>query len=162
MEQELSIKMEKLRKRVERIEDEYDKFEEWKQLLNELIQFKNQVQSTAIFSDNEEFKEIKSEDLKFLMISYYQAEVLQKFQENREGVLKMSLQFYNEFYKILEKYEYLNKDRITYYKKISQDIDEEGEEVKKPSFEELSKEREEKILAFKYKKVLSEKLKVIK
>jgi hypothetical protein len=160
MEDDLGIRLEKIRRRVEKLEDENDKQDEWKEILNQLNEIKTIVHSKSIFSENEEFKEIKSEDLKYLMISFYQAETLQKFHENRENILKITLQFYKEFYKILEKYDYLNKDRKDYYKKISEDLDEDGEEVKKPSFEELSKEREEKILAFKYKKILSEKLKV--
>lgn len=166
MEGELSIRIEKLRRRVENLEDEYDKHEEWKELLNESNEVKLKIYAAGVFSENEEFKEIKAEDIKYLLISYYQAEVIQKFSENRENILNLALQFYREFYNILNKYEYLTKDRKNYYKKISgikdkDDEDEEESENKNPSLDELSREREEKIMAFKYKKSLSDKLKVI-
>ena len=92
--------------------------------------------------------------------------MIQKFSDNREGILAIALQFYREFYNILEKYEYLNKERKEYYKKISgekdKDDEEEEGERKRPTMDELSKERDEKIMAFKYKKAISEKLKVNK
>jgi hypothetical protein len=164
MEGELSVRLEKLRRKVEKLEDEFDKQEEWKELLNESNEVKVKVYAAGVFSENEEFKEIKTEDLKYLLISYYQAEVIQKFSENRENILNLALQFYREFYNILNKYEYLTKDRKNYYKKISgeKDKDDEDDESEntKPSLEELSREREEKILAFRYKKSLSDKLKV--
>jgi len=166
MEGELSIRIEKLRRRVENLEDEYDKHEEWKELLNESNEVKLKIYAAGVFSENEEFKEIKAEDIKYLLISYYQAEVIQKFSENRENILNLALQFYREFYNILNKYEYLTKDRKNFYKKISgikdkDDEEEEESENKNPSLDELSREREEKIMAFRYKKSLSDKLKVI-
>ncbi len=164
MESDLSTRLERLRRRVENLEDEYDKQEDWKELLNSLNEVKIKAYAAGVFSENEEFKEIKTEDLKFLFISFYQAEVIQKFSDNREGILSIALQFYREFYNILEKYEYLNKERKDYYKKISgekdKDDEEEEGERKRPTMDELSKERDEKIMAFKYKKAISEKLKV--
>jgi len=160
MEDEINFKLENIRRKVEKLEDEFDKKEEWKHLLNELNFVKIKVYENGIFSENEEFNEIKNEDIKYLLISYYQGEVLQKFMENREGVLKMTLQFFSEFYNILVKYDYLTKERKEYYKKITQTKDEDEEEITKPTLEELSRVRDEKILAFKFKKSLSEKLKV--
>ena len=161
MEEQFSTRLEDLRRKVEKLEDEYDKQEEWKVLLNDLNEVKIKVYAAGVFSENEEFKEIKTEDIKYLLISFYQAEVIQKFSENRENILSHALQFYKEFYNILNKYEYLTKDRKIYYKKITKQGDDEEEGRGKPSLEEMSKEREEKILAFKYKKALSDKLKVI-
>lgn len=162
MEEELNFRTEKIRTRVEKIEDEFDKTEEWKDLLNELNEVKLKIFSSGVFSDNEEFKDIKTEDIKFLLISFYQAEVIQKFNENRDNILLLALQFYKEFYTILKKYEYLTKERILYYKKITGDFDDEDDKEgdRKPTMEDLSRERDEKIMAFKYKKALSDKLKV--
>jgi len=161
MEDDLNLRVEEIRKKVEKIEDEFDMTEEWKKLLNELNEVKLKVHAAGIFSENEEFKEIKTEDIKFLLIPFYQAEVIQKFMENRENIISHSLQFYKEFYNILEKYDYLTKDRKNYYKKLTRAKEEEDDEASsKPSVEEMSREREEKIMAFKYKKGLSEKLKV--
>lgn len=164
MEDDLQSQMEIIRKKVENLENEgIDKLDDWKRLLDDLNSLKVKIYAQAIFSENEEFKEIKAEDLKFLLLSFYQAEVIQKFMENREMILTFALKFYNEFFKLLEKYDYLSKDRIKYYRKITdQDDDQEETEKKdkKPTLDKLAKEREEKILAFKYKKALSEKLKV--
>jgi hypothetical protein len=164
MEDELNFNMEQIRKQIELIEDEgFEKIEEWKKRLDNLNSIKIRVHTSAIFSDNEEFKEIKTEDIKYLLISFYQAELIQKFMDNREMILNHAIKFYDEFYKILEKYEYLSKDRKDYYKKLIGQEDEEVENKNnKQSLEDLSKERENKILAFKYKKALSEKLKVRK
>jgi immunoglobulin-binding protein 1 len=163
MEEELNFRAEKIRSRIEKIEDEFDKIEEWKKLLDEINEVKLKIFGSGVFSENEEFKDIKTEDIKFLLISFYQAELIQKFNENRDNILLLSLQFYKEFYSILKKYEYLTKERILYYKKITGDFEEDDkEEDRKPTMEELSREREEKIMAFKYKKALSDKLKVKK
>jgi len=163
MEEDLNFRLEEIRKKVEKIEDEFDNTEEWKKLLNELNEVKLKVHAAGVFSENEEFKDIKTEDIKYLLISFYQAEVIQKFMENRENIISHSLQFYKEFYNILEKYEYLTKDRKNYYKKLTRGKEEEDEEgSSKPSIDEMSRERDEKIMAFKYKKGLSDKLKVNK
>jgi hypothetical protein len=162
MEDDLNFRMEKIRKEIEKLDDEgIEKTDDWKIRLDELNQLKLKVYSDAIFSENEEFKEIKTEDLKFLLIPFYQAEQIQKFMENREMILGHALNFYNEFYISLEKYDYLSKERKDYYKKLTNQVDEEVEgKFAKLSLEEMSKERDQKILAFKYKKALSEKLKV--
>jgi immunoglobulin-binding protein 1 len=160
MEEELNFKMEKIRKLVERYQNDVDdNIDLWKQTLNDLINIKKDVSQNGVFSENEEFNEIKTEDIKFLMIPYYQSELMQKFMENRENNLNFALKFYDEFYKFLEQCEYLDKDKITMYKILTKPSDED-EEPKKPSFEVMSKEREDKISKFKYKKLLSEKLKV--
>jgi len=166
MENELSINIEEVRKQIEKIEDEgVDKIEEWKKRLDLLNSIKIKIHVNQIFSENEEFKEIKPEDLKFLLVSFYQAEQILKFMENREMMLGHALKFYDEYFKLLEKYDYLSKDRKNYYKKLIGEDDDEIETKSSSqgqviSLEDLSKERDNKILAFKYKKALSEKLKV--
>jgi hypothetical protein len=164
MDDELNTKMEKMRKEYEGLEDEYiEKMEEWKKRLDNLNYLKIRVHNIGIFSENEEFNEIKTEDLKYLIIPFYQAELIQKFSENREMILGHSLKFYDEFFRCLQKYEYLNKDRVDFYKKLTSQVDDEIEKkTDKLSLEDMSKDRDNKILSFKYKKSLSEKLKVNK
>lgn len=164
MEDELNLFVEKIRKQMEKIEEEggteNDNGEIWKKTLNDLNDAKKKIYSLGKFSENEEFKELKTEDIKFLLISFYQAELIQRFMQNRENMLLHSLQFYKEFFSILKKYEYLTKERIKTYENLTKEEDEEEKLNKKPSFDEIAKEREEKIQLFKYKKNLSEKIKV--
>jgi hypothetical protein len=167
MEEELNFKMEKIRKEMEKYEDEGDsgKEEKWKQTFNNLNEVKKIVYSQGIFSENEDFKEIKTEDIKFLLIPFYQSELMQKFKENKESNLKFAIHFYEEFFKLLDGHEYFEKERKEQFKnlikKYKNENGEESTENKfKLSLEDMSKEREEKIKLFKYKKALSEKLKV--
>jgi hypothetical protein len=162
-EDELSIEMENLRKTMEKYEEDGGSLstEQFKNTFNEINEIKKRIFAQGIFSENEDFTEIKTESIKFMLISYYQSELMQKFMENRESTLNFALHFYDEFYKLLDKHNYLVKDRKDMYKKLTKKNEDEDESNKgKPSMEEMSKEREEKILAFKYKKILSEKLKV--
>ena len=90
---------------------------------------------------------------------------MQKFKENKESNLKFSIHFYEEFFKLLDGHEYFEKERKEQFKnlikKYKNENGEESTENKfKLSLEDMSKEREEKIKLFKYKKALSEKLKV--
>lgn len=161
MEESLNIRMENARRKVEKYEDTgYDKAleEEWKKIFNDLNEIKVEIYKNGIFSNNEEFKDIKTEDLKFLLVSYYQAEMIGKFNENRESIMSFALKFYEEFYKLLVKYDYLPKEKKEIYKRLTKK-DEENEN-KKHSFDEMAKERESKIQNYKYKKALSEKLQV--
>ena len=108
---ELSKLMEELRRHMENYEEDPSKREEeWKKTLDSLIQINNVVRSQGIFSENEQFSEIKPEDLKFLLIPYFQGELIQKFMENRDAKLELALRFYEEFYKRLNKYEYITKE----------------------------------------------------
>jgi immunoglobulin-binding protein 1 len=164
MEDDINVKLEKIRRKIEIYEESsYDKSneEDWKEILNYLNDLKKNVYSQGMFSDNEEFKDIITENIKFLLVPYYQGEMIQKFVENRESNLLYALKFYNEFYKLLEKYNYLTKERKEMYKNLTRESDdEENTKNSKQSFDELSKEREQKIQNFRYKKALSEKLKV--
>lgn len=165
MEEELNYKIEKLRRQVEEFEDESDveNLPKWKATFDELNSVKLKVHQLGIFSENEEFDEIKTEDLKYLLVAFYQAEILQKFMENRETSLKFALHFYSEFFKMLDKYDYLSREKKQAYKKLvkkEDDEEEKGAKKKMPSMEELNLERQQKIEGYRYKKNLSEKLKV--
>ena len=166
MEETLSKRIEKVRRKIEEYgEKGYDKKyeDDWKKLLNELNDIKLRIYKEKIFSDNEEFKDIKTEDIKFMLVAFYQSELIQKFMVNRKNILEFALKFYDEFYKLLKSYDYLSKDQIKKYEKITY-VPEEGQEPKKSpqqSFQEMSQNRNEKIEMYKYKKNLSEKLKKI-
>ena len=108
---ELNLKMEQVRKEMENYEEDPSKREdEWKKTLDSLIQINNDTKKDGVFADNEEFAEIKPEDIKYLLIPFYQGELIQRFMENRESKLDLALRFYDEFYKILNKYSYLAKE----------------------------------------------------
>ena len=164
--EELSKRMENVRRKMEEYgEKAYDKKyeDDWKKLLNELNDIKLKIYKEKIFSDNEEFKDIKTEDIKFMLVAFYQSELIQKFMVNRKNILDFALKFYDEFYKLLKSYDYLSKEQIKKYEKLTY-VPEEGEEPKKSqqqSFQEMSENRNEKIQMYKYKKNLSEKLKKI-
>ena len=166
MEETLANRIEKVRRKIEDYSQKgYDKKyeEDWKKLLNELNDIKIRVYKEKIFSDNEEFKDIKTEDIKFMLVAFYQSELIQKFMVNRKNILEFALKFYDEFYKLLKSYDYLSKEQIKKYEKMTH-VPEEGEETKKTpqqSFQEMSQNRTEKIEMYKYKKNLSEKLKKI-
>jgi hypothetical protein len=164
MDNEMNTQMEKLRRRFETLEEESEgKEDEIKNVFNGLNELFIKVREAKIFSDNEEFKDIKTEDIKYLLITYYQSELIQKFMENRLIRLEQGLKFYNEFYKILNMYSYLNKEQKDIYKSLTRDdIDQKDVDRMKIAFEQMALDRDEKIRLYKYKKALSEKLKVFK
>ena len=166
MEASLSQRLETVRRKMEDYEQKgYDKKyeEDWKKLLNELNDIKLKIYKAKIFSDNEEFKDIKTEDIKFMLVAFYQSELIQKFMANRKNILEFALKFYDEFYNLLQTYEYLSKEQVKKYKKLTHKDEEEENKKKTPqqSFEEMSQSRTEKIEMYKYKKNLSEKIKKI-
>jgi len=160
----MNTQMEKLRRKFENMENNSEsKEEDIKKLFNEFNSMFIKVREKQIFSNNEEFSEIKTEDIKYLIIPYYLSELIQKFTENREVRLEQGLKFYYEFFKILNMYTYLSKEQKQIYEKLTEKDEENGDNKKnnKLAFEQMSSEREEKIKNYKYKKTLSDKLKVI-
>lgn len=162
-----TLSIESIRKKYEEYEEKgYDVSyeEDWKVMLDNLNEIKKRVFQNKVFSDNEEFSDVKTEDIKYMLIAFYQAETIQKFQVSRKKLLRFALTFYNEFYKLLDSYNYLSKEQKAQYKVLTR-FNEEGEEEKnkhkKESIEQLSQERNNKIEMYKYKKALSEKLKKI-
>ena len=165
MENSNSIRIEQIRRKIEQYEENgYEKSyeEEWKGVFDALNEIKTYVDKEKIFSDNEEFSDIKTEDIKYMLISYYKSELVQKVQTNRKNMLNFGLTFYGEFYKLLKNYNYLSKEQIKYYESLTKpDEDEEEKKSKKPDMALLSMERQRKIEMYKYKKTLSEKIKKI-
>lgn len=163
MEESLGKRLEVIRRKYEEYSEKgYDKKyeDDWKKMLNELNDIKVLVFKEKLFSDNEEFKDVKTEDIKFMLIAFYQSEVIQKFMVNRKNILEFALKFYDEFYKLLKSYEYLSKEQIAKYEKMTKKNEENDEKKsEKQSFMEMSQNRTEKIEMYKYKKNLSLKLK---
>ena len=131
------VVLEKIRRKIESYEDKgYDKEYEsdWKQMLNELNMIKTNIYKEHMFSDNEEFKDVKTEDIKFMLVAYYQSELIQKFHINRKNVLQFALTFYNEFFKLLKNYEYVSKDQIKYYESMTKKDDDDDNKKNKRLF----------------------------
>ena len=100
MENSNSIRIEQIRRKIEQYEENgYEKSyeEEWKGVFDALNEIKTYVDKEKIFSDNEEFSDIKTEDIKYMLISYYKSELVQKVQTNRKNMLNFGLTFYGEF-----------------------------------------------------------------
>lgn len=144
-----------------------------------LVNIMKSVKENNYFSPNEQFSEINTENLRFLLVPFYQAELLFLLRDNRDKNLKIVLQFYDEYYKILKNYSFLTKeDREKYEAIYAEIIAAEGKgkensdnfdklnkkEVKKQTnlanFDKLSQSRDEKIQEFKYKKALIERIKL--
>lgn len=111
---ELNSRLEKIRHIFEEIQDGNLEEQDIKDTLDQLLKIFENVAKLGIFSINEEFNEINTEDLKFLLIPYYQAELIQRFNENRLDKLNFAYKFYEEFFKILDLYKYFSKEVIYY------------------------------------------------
>jgi hypothetical protein len=161
-----------VRRRLEKYEEEggpYDQ-EELKNMLNLCSKIMKEVYSNGLFSANEDFKEVKTEDIKYLLTPFYQSEILQKFIERRDSMLDLSLKFYDEFFKVLDNYGYFDKDKKKLFLILRNKEIEENQNIKvsdndvnsekKQSIELMSQNREQKIQAYKQKNALSERLKV--
>ena len=70
----------------------------------------------SIFSSNEEFSEIHTENIKLLMIPYYQAEVLLRIMENRDKNVQKGHVYYLEYLKLMNHYRLLDKAQVTQWK----------------------------------------------
>ena len=109
--EDLNIQMETVRIKIEVFEETYETDEEkFKAAIDELSLILKEVSRESKFSPNESFNDIKTEDIKFLLIPYFQGNLIMKFMENREVKLLIALKFYDEFYKILLAYQYLEKE----------------------------------------------------
>lgn len=161
-----------VRRKLEKYEEEggpYDQ-EELKNMLNLCSKIMKEVYSNGLFSANEDFKEVKTEDIKYLLTPFYQSEILQKFIERRDSMLDLSLKFYDEFFKVLDNYGYFDKDKKKLFLILRNKEIEENQNIKvsdndvnsekKQSIELMSQNREQKIQAYKQKNALSERLKV--
>lgn len=63
-----------------------------------------------MFSDNEEIKEIETDNIRLLLTPYYEADVLNRIMDNRLERVKLSQTFYLEYLKLMNHYGMLEKE----------------------------------------------------
>ena len=107
----------KLEKRVTGYEDflncEERHFRETLELFNQLVE---RIQSEMVFSSNEELSDIHTENIKLLMIPYYQAQVLMRLMEDRDESVKKGHTYFLEYLKLMNHYRLLDKGQVQLWK----------------------------------------------
>ncbi|KRX10975.1 hypothetical protein PPERSA_12099 [Pseudocohnilembus persalinus] len=63
----------------------------------------------GVFSPNEDYKEIQTQNLKYLLLPYYLGDVFGRIPENRKKSLEFSKLYLNEFLKLLDHYGVLSE-----------------------------------------------------
>lgn len=168
-----------LHKTIKRINQMTDNLESDKEKIKEqldiLIKIFQDVVNNSIFSPNESFEEILTENLRYLLVPFYQGEVLLLLQENREKNLSIVVRFYEEFFKVLQDYKFLDKTSVEQYNTLFNEIVEaenkgkensnnyekisqKQEKLSRPDMSKMTIEREAKIQEYKYKKSLLDKI----
>jgi hypothetical protein len=105
---ELLLKFHKLEKECIGFENYVNASEEnFVKTLEGLKALVSEIQSESIFSSNESLKELASENIKLLMVPYYEAETLFRIMDKREERVRMSHTFYLEYLKLCNHYELL-------------------------------------------------------
>ena len=97
---------------------EQEHFKETLEKLNKLVE---SIQKDSIFSSNETFSEIHTENIKLLMIPYYQAEILLRIMENREQNVQKGHVYYLEYLKLMNHYHLLDNAQITQWKTMNRE-----------------------------------------
>jgi len=100
----------------------------------------------AIFSPNEEFKEIPTENIKYILVPYYISSIFGRIQTNRKSNLMISKTYLDEFIKLANFYGLVTKEQRKNWKTRMENMNYE------PT-------REEKIQGFKENKELQTKMK---
>jgi len=113
-----------------------------------LKKVENSIIKHGLFSPNESASEIATENLKYLLLPFYLADIFGRIQENRKSNLSLQKTYYDEFIKLCNHYELVSKDQRKKWKTIYDDANYE------PS-------REDKIQGFKDKKELENQIKNI-
>ena len=90
--------------------------EHYLKTLDGLRSLVSDIQRQSIFSENEELKEIATENLKLLMAPYYEADVLFRIMDKRHERVKMSFMFYIEYLRMLNHYGVLTPDQVKTWK----------------------------------------------
>lgn len=156
--------------------------EKIKKLFDELAFYMKEVKSQCLFSGNEELDEIPSENLKYLNIPYFQAYLLGQLVDDRKSNLLLSINFLDEFFKVLFNYKIINKNDKEIFFNLINNIKESENKGKENSinYNTLSNKidnnintkennfnkylvltRDEKIKEYKDKKALIEKIKYL-
>jgi hypothetical protein len=100
----------------------------------------------GMFSPNEELKELPTENLKYLLVPFYLADILGKLMTDRRRNLALSKKYYDEFVKLCNHYELVTKEQRKQWKTIYDNA-------------EYEPSREDKIQSFKEKKELDYQIK---
>ena len=79
-----------------------------------------QIQKEALFSPNEELKDVATEHLKLLMVPYLEAEVLTRIMDNREERVRQAHTYYLEYLKLMRHYNLLEKHQVAKLKSFLQ------------------------------------------
>jgi hypothetical protein len=69
-----------------------------------------------VFSSNEELSDIHTENIKLLMIPYYQAQVLMRLMEDRDESVKKGHTYFLEYLKLMNHYRLLDKGQVQLWK----------------------------------------------
>jgi len=176
MESNLTTNYIKIQNKILSLKSSSDKLEkdEILQLYNSLSSIFKEVSSSNTFSLNEDFAEIQTENIKYMQIPYYQSVLIQSIDTTntyeRQKNLNISIQLYDEYYKLLKSYSFISKEENDIYKSLlesiyeSQQGDKEKEKEKtgkKGDLLKMTNEREEKIRIYKEKKELNDKIKYL-
>ena len=107
----------KLEKRIVGYDDflncEEAHFKETLEGLNTLVE---RIQNESVFSANEALSEIHTENIKLLMIPYYQANVLMRLMEDRDTHVRKGHTYYLEYLKLMNHYALLDKAQVQQWK----------------------------------------------
>lgn len=117
-----------------------------------------------MFSENESIKEIDTDNLRLLLIPFYEAEVNYLVMENRDKRVKLAQTIFIEYLKLMNHYELLEKDQkdqLKTYIRQAEGEDQPGTDVRNqqnqtygPSNFDHFANRNAKVEAFRKKKEL--------
>ncbi len=162
----------KLEKRVVGYDDYINCEEEhYKATLEGIDALVERIQHENVFSANEALSEVHTENLKLLMIPYYQANVLMRLMEDRDANVRKGHTYYLEYLKLMNHYHLLEKHQIQQWKSMHKDHadrtrikDENDPEDKETAqrhaaaFQKQNEDREAKIAAYRLKKQIEANL----
>ena len=115
------------------------------------------IQKENLFSPNEEISDIDPHHLKFLLLPYYQGETMFRFMEERKKRIISSKGFFDEFLKLMNHYDLVNKGAKQAWKASVN-----PEEVSGSPKLSAMEERALKIEEFKEKKLIEAKIEKLK
>jgi hypothetical protein len=112
----------KLEKRIVGYDDYINCEEEhYKETLEGMDALVERIQQENVFSHNEALSEVHTENLKLLMIPYYQANVLMRVMENRDAMVRKGHTYYLEYLKLMNHYNLLEKHQVQQWKSMYKD-----------------------------------------
>jgi len=79
------------------------------------------IQQENVFSHNEALSEVYTENIKLLMIPYYQANVLMRVMKDRDAMVLKGHTYYLEYLKLMNHYNLLEKHQVQQWKSMYKD-----------------------------------------